>query len=122
MSYTQVCVRTGRYPPVDTIHSINAVAEVIKTTNSVVDLNKILGVSSFSIEKTLEVDPEFLDDEEAEEAAEAAKAAADACADDACKDDSHGHAHSHGHGHGGALYKSNPVATRGAKAPGSNLY
>jgi G3E family GTPase len=40
---------------IDTIWSINAVAEVIQTTNSVVDLKKVLGVSSFSIEKTLEV-------------------------------------------------------------------
>ena len=44
---------------VDTVKSINAVAEVIKTTNSVIDLDRVLGVDSFSIEKTLEVDPDF---------------------------------------------------------------
>ena len=61
---------------VDTMRSINSVAEVIKTTNSVVDLDKILGVSSFSIEKTLEVDPDFLDDEEGHAEAEAVEKAA----------------------------------------------
>ncbi len=91
--------------------SINAYAEVIETVQSVVDLDRILGVSSFSVEKTLQVDPYFLE----EDAAEAASAAA-ACADPACADESHGHAHgaaagaacavdgcaepSHGHGHG----------------------
>ena len=90
---------------VDTVKSINAVAEVIKTTNSVVDLNKVLGVSSFSIEKTLEVDPDFLEDEEGHAAATAAHDGAGAGGDD------HGHGHSHdggktechedhGHGHG----------------------
>ena len=54
------------------VRSINGVAEVIKTTNSVVDLDKVLGVSSFSIEKTLEVDPDFLEDEEGHAAATAA--------------------------------------------------
>ena len=56
------------------VRSINGVAEVIKTTNSVVDLDKVLGVSSFSIEKTLEVDPDFLEDEEGYAAATAAHA------------------------------------------------
>ena len=84
---------------IDTLKSINAVAEVIKTTNSVVDLDKVLGVSSFSIEKTLEVDPDFLDDEEGHaEAEEIEKAAGDgtddASKDAACTDDSHGHSHS----------------------------
>ena len=87
------------------VRSINGVAEVIKTTNSVVDLNKVLGVSSFSIEKTLEVDPDFLEDEEGHAAATAAHDGAGA--------DDHGHGHSHdggktechedhGHGHGRA--------------------
>jgi G3E family GTPase len=87
------------------VRSINGVAEVIKTTNSVVDLDKVLGVSSFSIEKTLEVDPDFLEDEEGHAAATAAHdgAAADG------GDHGHGHSHDggktechedHGHGHG----------------------
>lgn len=87
------------------VRSINGVAEVIKTTNSVVDLDKVLGVSSFSIEKTLEVDPDFLEDEEGHAAATAAHDGAAAGGGD------HGHGHSHdggktechedhGHGHG----------------------
>ena len=89
---------------VDTVKSINAVAEVIKTTNSVIDLDRVLGVNSFSIEKTLEVDPDFLEDEEGHAAAEAAH-------NQAADGGSHGHGHSHdggktechedhGHGHG----------------------
>jgi len=100
---------------VDTVKSINAVAEVIKTTNSVIDLDRVLGVNSFSIEKTLEVDPDFLDDEEGHAQAKAAEAAAAA---GNAVDNGHGHshdggktechedhgdaAHGHGHGHGDA--------------------
>lgn len=68
------------------IFSINSFAEVIETVQSKVDLNRILGVSSFSIEKTLEVDPQFLGEEGAAEEEE--------CKDAACTDA--GHAHSHG--------------------------
>ena len=89
---------------VDTVKSINAVAEVIKTTNSVIDLDRVLGVNSFSIEKTLEVDPDFLEDAEGHAAAEAAHEQAGS--------GSHGHSHDggktechedhgdHGHDHG----------------------
>ena len=72
------------------VRSINGVAEVIKTTNSVVDLDKVLGVSSFSIEKTLEVDPDFLEDEEGHAVATAAH-------DECCgrRRRLHGHGHSH---------------------------
>ena len=45
-----------------TIRSVNASADVIKTQNSVVDLGVVLGVNSFSLEKTLETDPSFLDE------------------------------------------------------------
>ena len=75
----------------DQVRSINGVAEVIKTTNSVVDLDKVLGVSSFSIEKTLEVDPDFLEDEEGYAAATAAH---DGAAVDT--DVSNGHSHDGG--------------------------
>eukprot|EP00854_Cymbomonas_tetramitiformis_P025197 gene25197-30755_t len=44
-----------------TIASINGFAEVIECQQSKVPLAKILGVGSFSVEKTLEVDPDFLD-------------------------------------------------------------
>ncbi len=44
------------------LHSINAFAEIIESVHSVVDLDRILGVSSFSVEQTLEVDPTFLRD------------------------------------------------------------
>ena len=97
---------------VDTVKSINAVAEVIKTTNSVIDLDRVLGVNSFSIEKTLEVDPAFLEDEEGH--AEAERAEKEAAAADGGGDHGHGHSHDggktechedhgdekHGHGHG----------------------
>ena len=41
------------------LKAINSSAEVIETQNSQVDLKKVLGVSSFSVEKTLEHDPSF---------------------------------------------------------------
>jgi G3E family GTPase len=44
------------------LQSINAFAEIIESVQSVVDLDRILGVSSFSVEQTLEVDPTFLRD------------------------------------------------------------
>lgn len=44
------------------LQSINAYAEIIESVHSVVDLDRILGVSSFSVEQTLEVDPTFLRD------------------------------------------------------------
>jgi G3E family GTPase len=72
--------------------SINAYAEVIETVQSKVDLDKILGVNSFSVEQTLSVDPHFLEEEGP--AAEEAE-----CIDEACTDEAHGHGHGHGHGH-----------------------
>jgi G3E family GTPase len=72
--------------------SINAYAEVIETVQSRVDLNRVLGVSSFSVEQTLTVDPYFLEEEGA------AAAAAEECAEPGCDDASHGHGHGHGHG------------------------
>lgn len=47
-----------------TVKSINGFAELIECRNSNVPLDRILGVNSFSIEKTLEVDPAFLEDDE----------------------------------------------------------
>jgi len=100
------------------VRSINGVAEVIKTTNSVVDLDKVLGVSSFSIEKTLEVDPDFLEDEEGHAAATAAH---DGAAADGGEGSGHGHSHDggktechedHGHGHG---HGAEPVAKKPRK-------
>ena len=44
------------------LHSINSSAEIIRTKNSVVDLDRVLGVKGFSLEKTLQHDPSFLDE------------------------------------------------------------
>ena len=72
------------------LQSINAFAELIETRHSEVNLDRILGVGSFSIEKTLELDPAFLSEGEP-----APAAAADMdCADPACTDEAHGHSHS----------------------------
>lgn len=91
------------------LQSINAYAELIETQQSAVDLRRILGVSSFSVEKTLQLDPSFLDGEEGGEGV----AEAD-CVDPACEDASHGHSHAgaveHGHGHG---EKKEACATEG---------
>lgn len=91
--------------------SINAYAEVIETVQSVVDLDRILGVSSFSVEKTLQLDPRFLEDDDAADAEahahEHSHGAGEACAVEGCTEPAateHGHAHagvgeaSHAHG------------------------
>lgn len=46
------------------IRSINATAELIETTMSSVDLDRVLGVGAFDLGRTLEMDPEFLGDGE----------------------------------------------------------
>jgi G3E family GTPase len=44
------------------IRAINANAEIIPTTMSHVDLDRILGVGAFDLAKVLEMEPQFLDD------------------------------------------------------------
>ena len=46
------------------IRSINANAEIIPTTMSKVDLDQILGVGAFDLNRVLEMEPEFLSDTE----------------------------------------------------------
>ena len=47
----------------DEIRSINSYAQLVETTNSDVDLKKIFAVSAYSVEHSLEVDPDFLDED-----------------------------------------------------------
>jgi len=46
------------------LHAINSSAKLIECTNSVVPLDKILGMNSFSMESILNVDPDFFDTQE----------------------------------------------------------
>jgi G3E family GTPase len=62
------------------IKGINSFAEIIHTERSRAPLDHILGLSSFSLEHTLEVDPALL-------------------VEDAPEPDAHAHTHEHGHGH-----------------------
>lgn len=39
---------------------INKTADIVECKNSVVDLDKVLGISAFSMDRMLEMDPEFL--------------------------------------------------------------
>jgi len=50
----------------DKIRSINAFAKIIPTTQSKVDLSKILNIRAFSLEKLLERDADFLKEDESE--------------------------------------------------------
>ena len=45
------------------IKSINSSATIYQTTNSVIDPKHLINIGSFDIERTLEMDPEFLDTE-----------------------------------------------------------
>ena len=83
--------REERREMVDEIKSINAVAEVIETEKSVVALDRIFGVNSFSVENTIKVDPDFLLQEEEEHDHN--------CDDENCTHPDHKHDHDHGHGH-----------------------
>ncbi|WP_134703121.1 GTP-binding protein [Ammoniphilus sp. YIM 78166] len=44
--------------------SMNSAAKIYRTQNSQIDLNKILGISAFDLDKKLEVDPGFLEEED----------------------------------------------------------
>jgi len=54
----------------DKIRSINSFAKIIPTTQSQVDLSKILNIRAFSLEKLLEKDSEFLKQDESESESE----------------------------------------------------
>jgi len=72
--------------------SINHTAQIIETERSRVDLGLILNQMAFSLEKTLEIDPALLDDDEDDEPEE--------CTDESCTiDHDHGHDHDHASGH-----------------------
>ena len=45
------------------IKSINAFAPITRTQNSIIDPNKLINIGAFDLERTLEMDPEFLDTE-----------------------------------------------------------
>eukprot|EP00882_Tetradesmus_deserticola_P030398 GHRQ01034121.1.p1 GENE.GHRQ01034121.1~~GHRQ01034121.1.p1 ORF type:complete len:293 (+),score=79.84 GHRQ01034121.1:272-1150(+) len=45
------------------IRAINRGAELVECTNAAVDLAAVLGIQSFSMDKMLELDPDFLEDE-----------------------------------------------------------
>ena len=45
------------------IKSINNFAPIYRTQNSLIDPKELINISSFDLEKTLEMDPEFLDTE-----------------------------------------------------------
>jgi G3E family GTPase len=42
------------------VQSINRSAELIECQNAQVDLEKILGITAFSLDRLLDMDPEFL--------------------------------------------------------------
>jgi len=68
------------------VHAINKLVEIIPTQHTKVDLNRILNIRAFDLDKITEVDPDFLkhldDDEE----------------DDHDHEDEHDHDHDHKHG------------------------
>ena len=45
------------------IKSINAFAPITRTQNSIIDPNELINIGAFNLERTLELDPEFLDTE-----------------------------------------------------------
>jgi G3E family GTPase len=45
------------------IRKMNAIAKIYRTQNAELDLDQILGVSAFNLDRALEIDPEFLGEE-----------------------------------------------------------
>jgi G3E family GTPase len=45
------------------IRSMNAIAKIYRTQNAELEMDNILGVSAFSLDRALEIDPEFLGEE-----------------------------------------------------------
>lgn len=45
------------------IRSMNAMAKIYRTQNADIDMNQLLGIRSFDLEKALEIDPNFLGEE-----------------------------------------------------------
>lgn len=48
----------------ETVKSINSAARLIETVKSVVDPKELLGINAFSVERAMEITPDFLDDRE----------------------------------------------------------
>jgi len=79
------------------IESINSYAEVMECqlAKNGVPLDKILGLGAYSVERSLEIDPEGADQSDEE------------CEDEDCTDESHVHSHGHGHAHGEGVTDEN---------------
>ena len=45
------------------IHKMNSAAKIHRTQNSIIDMNKVLGLGGFDLNRALEVDPKFLEPE-----------------------------------------------------------
>jgi len=84
----------------DKIRSINSFAKIIPTTQSKVDIKKILNIRAFSLEKLLEKDSNFLevDESESEHSCDESECSHDHMDHDHKGEHSHGHEH-HDHKH-----------------------
>lgn len=51
---------------IDRIRAINSSVEILESVNSVVDLNKVIGIKGFNLERILEQEPTFLEDQDHE--------------------------------------------------------
>jgi len=89
------------------IRSINSFAQILECRHSKVDLEKVLALNSFSVERCIEIDPDFLLEEED----------SGTCTDPHCHEDhghGHGHGHAHAHGHGKRPYEGDAARTEEA--------
>lgn len=60
-SCTFICLHNHPAPPPPPPQGINSSAEVVETVNSVADLDRLLGIHAFSLDRILEEEPDFLD-------------------------------------------------------------
>jgi len=86
---------------IDRIRSMNSFAKIIRSERSRVPLDQILGISSFSLEKVVEIDPTLMDEDDAADDSDAHDHASHGHDHDGHTHDEHcGHETDHGHGHG----------------------
>ncbi|MCE0483847.1 MAG: GTP-binding protein [Methylacidiphilales bacterium] len=83
------------------IRKMNTVAKIYRTTNSAVDLTRVLNVGGFDLKRALELEPDFLEAEEHDH-------------DHDHEHDDHGHEHEHKHDH----EHDEDVSSVGITAPG----
>jgi G3E family GTPase len=99
------------------IRKMNPVAKLYRTTNSEIDLDKVLNIGGFDLQRALQLEPDFLEAAEHEHEHEHDHEHED-CHDPDCKDESHHHHHEHEEEEHADHHHADDVTSVGIKAKG----